>query len=190
MNSGTAAPAGGSETGSREAPTIVGSRSRPIVLIGLGALIVAALMLAVRRGDDLDFEDWLWSAGTFVLASWLVAQSVGLLLRRTAAGHALRLDAEGLHHPGWAVVPWSAVHGVRLRRLGGDRSLWHLVLHIDPDCGAPSHGGYTRWLYGPVEGLWRRRGEIEIPLVALDAEPQALFKTIERRWAASKKLAE
>ena len=187
MKAGASASSAEGEASSREAPTIVRSRSRPILLIGIGALATAALMLAVRRGDDLDFEDWLWSAGVFVLASWLVAQSVGMLLRRAAAGHALRLDAQGLHHPGWAVVPWSAIHGVRLRRLGGDRSLWHLVLHIDLDCGAPSHGGYTRWLHGPIEGLWRRRGEIEVPLVALDAEPQALFKTIERRWAASKK---
>jgi hypothetical protein len=187
MKSGAAASAGRSETGSREAPTIVRSRPRSVILIGLASLATAALMLAVRRGDDLDFEDWLWSAGVFVLASWLVAQAAGLLLRRAAAGHALRLDADGLHHPGWAVVPWSAIHGVRLRRLGGERSLWHLVLHIDPDCVAPSHGGYTRWLYGPIEGLWRRREEIEIPLIALDDEPQALFKTIERRWAASRK---
>ena len=187
MKAGAAASSGESGSALREAPIIVGSRSRPIVLFCLGALATAALMLAVRRGDDLDFEDWLWSAGVFVLASWLVAQSVGMLLRRAAAGHALRLDAQGLHYPGWAVVPWSAIHGVRLRRLGGDRSLWHLVLHIDPDCVAPSHGGYPRWLYGPIEGLWRRRGEIEIPLYALDSEPQALFKTIELRWAASKK---
>ena len=187
MKASAAASSSENGSASREPPTIVGSRSRPIVLFGLGALVAAALMLAVRRGDDLDFEDWLWSAGVFVFAAWLGAQSVGMLLRRAAAGHALRLDAQGLHHPGWAVVPWSAVHGLRLRRLGGDRSLWHLVLQIDPDCVAPAHGGYTRWLHGPIEGLWRRRGEIEIPLVALDAEPQALFKTIERRWAASKK---
>ncbi len=187
MKAGAAAPPSEGGSVSREAPTIVGSRSRPIVLFGLGALAAAALMLAVRRGDDLDFEDWLWSAGAFVLASWLVAQSVGLLLRRASAGHALRLDAEGLHHPGWAVVPWSAIRAMRLRRLGGDRSLWHLVLEIDPACVAPTFGGYTRWLHGPIEGLWRRRGAIEIPLIALDGEPQALFKTIERRWNASRK---
>ncbi|MEO8524876.1 MAG: hypothetical protein ABI460_09170 [Caldimonas sp.] len=183
MTVGSSPSSAGDEAAQREAPTIVRSRSRPILLIGLGALATAALMLAVRRGDDLDFEDWIWSAGAFVVASWLVAQSVGLLLRRAAAGHALRLDAEGLHHPGWAVVPWRAIHALRLRRLGGDRSLWHLVLEIDAACVAPTHGGYTRWLYGPIEGLWRRRGAIEIPLIALDVEPQALAATAER-WRA------
>ena len=182
MKAGAAA-AGQGGSSSHEAPLVVGSRSRPIVLVALVAVGAAILMLAVRR-TELDFEDWLWSAGALVFACWLLAQSVGLLLRRAAAGHAMRLDAAGLHHPGWGVVPWSAVQGVRFRRLGGDRSLFHLVLDIEPGCVGPSQGSYVRWLFGPIEGLWRRHGRtIEIPLIALDAEPQALVAAAER-WRA------
>lgn len=164
-------------------PLIVGSRSRPIVLVALGGFATAAFMVAIRR-TELEFDEAIMSAAVLVLGLWLAAQACGLLARRAAAGHAMRLDAAGLHHPGWGVVPWSAVQGVRFRRLGGDRSLFHLVLDIDPGCAAPAQGTYVRWLFGPIEGLWRRHGQtIEIPLVALDVEPQALVAVVET-WHA------
>ena len=166
------------------APLIVGSRSRPIVFVALGGFAGAAFMVAIRR-SELEFDEAIMSAGALALGLWLAAQAGGLILRRIAAGHAMRLDEAGLHHPGWGVVPWTAVHGVRFRRLGGDRSLFHLVLDIDPGCPGPAQGSYVRWLFGPIEGLWRRHGQtIEIPLVALDAEPQALIAAIQA-WQAS-----
>ncbi|MEP7301681.1 MAG: hypothetical protein ABI699_09140 [Caldimonas sp.] len=165
-------------------PLVVGSRSRPIVWVALGSLATAAFMVLVRR-DELEFDDWLMSAGVLVLALWLFAQAGGLLVRRAAAGHALRLDAAGLHHPGWGVVPWPAVRSVTFRRLGGSgvRSLLHLVVDIDPGCPGPAQGGYVRWLFGPVEGLFRRHRPLEIPLIAIDAEPMALVAAVEL-WRA------
>jgi len=177
----TATPAAGPTASTAPGtPLIVRSRSRPIVLFALGGAATAAFMVAIRHGGGLDFEEAIMSAGALVLGLWLVAQAGGLLLRRSSAGHAMRLDADGLHHPGWSVVPWTAVHGVRFRRLGGERSLFHLVLDIDPACAAPSHGGYVRWMFGPIEGLWRRPGRpIEIPLIAIQSDPQALVKAVE-----------
>ncbi|MGZ5237699.1 MAG: hypothetical protein ACXWCV_15420 [Caldimonas sp.] len=166
-------------------PLTVGSRARPIVLIGLGGLATGVFMVAVRR-SQLEFDEWLMSAAALVLGFWLAAQAAGLLLRRSEAGYALRLDAAGLHHPGWGVVPWTALRRVSFRRLGGERSLFHLVLDIDPGCPGPSQGSYVRWLFGPIEGMWRRPGRpIEIPLVALDVDPQALVAEVERRRAGA-----
>jgi Arc/MetJ family transcription regulator len=180
----TASKAGDAAKPAPGTPLIVHSRSRPIVLIGLGGLATAAFMVAIRR-TELDFDEAIMSAAVLVLGLWLAAQACGLLLRRSVAGHAMRLDADGLHHPGWGVVPWAAVRGVGFRRLGGDRSLFHLVLDIDPGCPGPSHGTYVRWLFGPIEGLWRRHGrKVEIPLIALDVDPQALVAAAER-WRAS-----
>lgn len=189
MKSAAAATASRGGHASNAEPLIIRSRSRPIVLIGLGGLAIAALMLAVRRGE-LEFDEWIMSAGVLVLGLWLAAQAGGLLLRRASAGHAMRLDAVGLHHPGWGVVPWAALRKASFRRLGGDRSLFHLVLDVDPSCPGPSQGTYVRWLFGPIEGQWRRPGRpIEIPLIALDAEPQALVAAVEaRRASASRKL--
>ncbi len=184
MTSTTVPKDGASAKSAPGTPLIAGSRSRPIVLVALGGLATAALMVAIRR-TELEFDEAIMSAGALVLALWLLAQACGLLVRRTAAGHAMRLDAAGLHHPGWGVLPWTAVRGVSFRRTGGDRSLFHLVLDIDPGCVAPSHGTYVRWLFGPIEGLWRRPGRpIAIPLIALDVEPQALVAAAER-WRAS-----
>lgn len=184
MKTTTLSKEGGSAKPAPGAPVIVGSRSRPIVLVALGGFATAAFMVAIRR-TELEFDEALMTAGALVLGLWLAAQACGLLLRRSAAGHAMRLDAAGLHHPGWGPVPWSSVRGVDFRRTGGDRSLFHLVLDIDPACAGPSQGSYVRWLFGPIEGLWRRNGRaIEIPLIALDAEPQALVATVER-WRAS-----
>ncbi len=169
-------------------PLIVRSRLRPILLFALGGIAVTALMVVVRH-SEMDADDAVMSALTLVLAFWLAAQSLGLLVRRVAAGHALRLDADGLHHPGWAVVPWSAVRGADLHRVGGSgtKNIFHLVLDIDPACAAPGHGSYVRWLFGPIEGLWRRGKPIEVPLIALDAEPYTLLAAVERwRGGAAK----
>jgi hypothetical protein len=162
-------------------PLIVRSRTRPILLFALGGVAVTALMVAVRSAE-MDVDDAIMSAVTLALAFWLAAQSLGLLVRRSVAGHALRLDADGLHHPGWGVVPWPAIRGADLHRVGGSgtKNIFHLVLDIDPACAAPRHGSYVRWLFGPIEGLWRRGRAIHVPLVAIDAEPYALLAAVNR----------
>jgi len=162
-------------------PLIVRSHTRPILLFALGGVAVTALMVAVRS-SEMDLDAAIMSAVTLALAFWLAAQSLGLLLRRAAAGHALRLDADGLHHPGWGVVPWPAIRGADLHRFGGSetKNIFHLVLDVDPACAAPQHGSYVRWLFGPIEGLWRRGRGIHVPLVAIDAEPYALLAAVQR----------
>jgi hypothetical protein len=182
-------PAGNAASEPAIAPLVVGSRSRPIVWVMFGGFAVGLFMVLVRRGGDLEFDEWLMSAGALVLGFWLSAQACGLLLRRTLAGHALRVDGRGIHHPGWEPVPWSDVRDLRLRRVGGSdtKSLWHLVLDVDPRCAGPRHGSYVRWLFGPIEGLWRPGRPVEIPLFALDAEPQQVFVEIEIRRAAAAK---
>jgi len=162
-------------------PLIVRSHTRPILLFALGGVAVTALMVAVRS-SEMDLDDAIMSAVTLALAFWLAAQSLGLLLRRAAAGHALRLDADGLHHPGWGIVPWPAIRGADLHRVGGSetKNIFHLVLDVDPACAAPQHGSYVRWLFGPIEGLWRRGRGIHVPLVAIDAEPYALLAAVQR----------
>ena len=178
-------------TSFRMAPLIVRSRTKPIavtLLIGVG---IGLLMALIRRGGDLDVEEWLLSAGGLVLGFWLAAQAGGLFLRRGIAGHAMRFDHAGIHHPGWGVVPWDAVGELSLRRLGGSetKSVWSLVVDIDPRCPGPLQGGYVRWLFGPIEGLRRRSRPIEIPLVAIDAEPQELLVSIQQYRAAARTAA-
>lgn len=166
-------------------PLVVRSRFRPIALVALGGVAVTVLMVAIRR-SELDADEAVMSGLTLALGAWLVAQACGLFVRRSVAGHAMRLDAAGLHHPGWGVVPWSALRSASLRRLGsaGKRSIFHLVLDIDPGCPGPSQGSYVRWLFGPIEGLWRRSRPLEVPLVALDVDPYDLLAAIER-WRPS-----
>lgn len=190
MKAAAASASAGTAGSVRTTPLIVRSRSRPIALVLLGGLAVGAFMALIRRDGDLDFEDWLMSAGALVLGFWLAAQACGLLMRRSSAGYALRVDDRGIHHPGWDLVPWSDVRDLRMRRIGGDgpRSLWQLVIDLDPGCPAPKRGTYVRWLFGPIEGLWRRGRPVEIPLFAIDAEPQNLFVAIELcRSAAGRK---
>ncbi len=190
MKAAAASASAGAAGSVRTAPLIVRSRSRPIGLVMLGGLAVGAFMALIRHGGDLDFEDWLMSAGALVLGFWLAAQACGMLLRRSTAGYALRVDDRGIHHPGWDLVPWSAVRDLRMRRIGGDgqRSLWHLVIDLDPGCFAARRGSYVRWLFGPIEGLWRPGRPVEIPLFAIDAEPQVLLVAIELcRSAAGRK---
>lgn len=141
----------------------------------------------VMREDDLDLEDAVETAVVLALGVWLVTQAIGLVARRLEAGHAMRIDAAGLHHPGWDVVPWAAIRRAWLQPskkiLGYRRE--DLMLDIDPACQAPSAGTYVRWMFGPIEGLWRRDKPVRVPLVGLDIEPVALLASIEAMRNAS-----
>ena len=158
-----------------------------IAVVGLAGAAVAAGMFFLRQGE-LEFDDALETALVLALGLWLVTQAIGLIARRLEAGHAMRIDTAGLHHPGWDVVPWPAIRRAWLQQskkvLGHQRQ--DLMLDIDPACPAPSAGNYVRWMFGPVEGLRRSDKPIRIPLVGLDIEPEALLASIDAmRRAAS-----
>ena len=145
-----------------------------------------ATMLAARR-CDLDAQDDLMAVVVLVLGFWPVTQVLGLTARGLVADHALRLDESGLHHPGWDVVPWTAMRALSLRRVEVPRKRrrHELVLDLDPTGVAPLvrrslARSYLRWLFGPIEGLCRRGKPIRVPWVALAIAPEHLLAAIER----------
>ena len=164
----------------RHPTLVVRSRYGTIALVGVAGALVALGMFILRQ-DDLEFDDLMETGVVLALGLWLSTQAIGLVARRLEAGHALKIDARGLHHPGWEVVPWSAIRGAWLQR--SKKIGWHqrddLMLDIDPSCRAPAAGNYVRWMFGPIEGLWPRGKPIRIPLVGLAIAPDALLAAIE-----------
>ena len=111
-------------------------------------------MVIVRRGD-LDFDDDLMAAAVLALCFWVFAIGLGSFVRNVRAGHALRLDADGLHVPGLDVVPWRAsVESAELRGYGDSgKRFRQLVVHTDAFRNAPSVRRYERYVFGPWAGL-------------------------------------
>ncbi len=146
--------------------------------LGLLLLMVAAIvtLVVVRRGDDLDFEDQLLTAGVLALCFWVLAIGLGSLVRNVRAGHGLRLDTQGLHVPGLDVVPWTAIEHVDLRCDGDSGKRFpQLVVHTDALREPLSLRHYERYLFGPWSGLTGGRGTMLIPVGLLAIEPQALL---------------
>ena len=141
--------------------------------VGLSALAVF-IFVRLRRDPELDLEDWLWTAVFLVLAAWVVAQGLGLTVRRLLAGHALRFAAARIHYPGWDPIPLSAVTGLRVEETTEKKQKKHtLVIDVDPACRAAQRGSYERWAFGPVEGL-RAGKPLRIGLASLHVTPEAL----------------
>ena len=141
-------------------------------------LMIAAIvtLVVVRRGDDLDFEDELWTAGLLALCFWILAIGLGSLVRNLRAGHGLRLDAQGLHVPGLDVVPWTAIERVDLRGYGDSGKRFpQLVVHTDAFREPLSLRHYERYLFGPWSGLTGGRGTVLVPIGLLAVEPQSLL---------------
>lgn len=148
--------------------------------IGFIVLMVAAIVMlvVVRRGDDLDFEDDLWTAGLLALCFWILAIGLGSLVRNLRAGHGLRLDRQGLHVPGLDVVPWSAIERVDLRGYGDSGKRFpQLVVHTDAFREPLSLRHYERYLFGPWSGLTGGGGTVLVPIGLLAVEPQDLLAT-------------
>ena len=148
--------------------------------IGFIVLMVAAIVMlvVVRRGDDLDFEDDLWTAGLLALCFWILAIGLGSLVRNLRAGHGLRLDRQGLHVPGLDVVPWSAIERVDLRGYGDSGKRFpQLVIHTDAFREPLSLRHYERYLFGPWSGLTGGGGTVLVPIGLLAVEPQDLLAT-------------
>jgi hypothetical protein len=142
----------------------------------LVALVVAIAVLVVIRRGDLDVDDDLVCAGVIGACLWLFALGAGGLVRSLHAGHALRLDAAGLHVPGLDVVPWSAVESADLRVYeSGGKRFGELVVLTDRVDGLTPRGGYERWMFGPLAGVRGHRGRVPISLAMLDIEPDALL---------------
>lgn len=148
--------------------------------LGFIVLMAAAIvtLVVVRRGDDLDFEDQLLTAGLLALCFWVLAIGLGSLVRNLRAGHGLRLDAQGLHVPGLDVVPWTAIERIDLRGYGDSGKRFpQLVVHTDAFREPLSLRHYERYLFGPWSGLTGGQGTVLVPIGLLAVEPQALLAT-------------
>jgi hypothetical protein len=135
-------------------------------------LAVVVVLIIVRRGD-LDFEEELGSAGLLVLCCWLFALGAGSLVRSVRAGHALKLDALGVHIPGADVIPWSAVASADLGADGGEtKRLRQMVLHTEGLSPVPALQAYERYVFGPLAGLKAYQGRVVVAvgLLAIDVD--------------------
>lgn len=163
----------------RAEPLVVQLRWHVHVALLLVLLVVVAVLVGVRRGDDLDFEDQLGSAGALVLCAWLFALGAGTLLRSVMAGHALKVDRDGLHVPGAAPVPWSAVESADLGADGSESwRLRSLVVHTRGLPALPIAETYERYLFGPLVGLRGWKGRISLPVGILDVDAARLLAVI------------
>ncbi|MEP7139007.1 MAG: hypothetical protein ABI745_05235 [Caldimonas sp.] len=162
----------------RADPVVV--QPRWLLHVGLLLLTVAMIvvMVVVRRDDELEFEDRLWTAALLVLGLWLFGLGLASLVRNVRAGHGLRLDHEGMHVPGLAVVPWASIERVDLRGYGsGGKRFPQLVVHTDALRGRPSLRHYERYLFGPATALTGRGGTALVPIGLLAIEPEVLLAT-------------
>jgi len=153
---------------------------RRLAHLGFIVLMVVAIvtLVVVRRGDDLDVEDQLLTAGVLALCFRVLAIGLGSLVRNLRAGHGLRLDAQGLRVPGLDAVPWTAVERVDLRGYGDSGKRFpQLVVHTDAFREPLSLRHLERHLFGPWSGLTGGRGTVLVPIGLLVVEPQALLAT-------------
>ena len=161
----------------------------PRWLVHLGFLVlmiaIVAVMVVVRRAD-LDFEDDLFAAGVLALCFWVFAIGLGGFVRSVRAGHALRLDAQGLHVPGLDVVPWDSVDSADLRGYGdSDKRFRQLVVHTDAFRDVPAAQRYERYLFGPWAGLAGSQRKVVIAVGLLAIDPDELL-TATRAFIATK----
>jgi hypothetical protein len=139
-------------------------------------MLAAVATLVVVRRSDLDSEDDFYAALVLALCFWVFAIGLGSFVRNLRAGHALRLDADGLHVPGLDVVPWHSVMSAELRGYGNDgKRFRQLVVHTDALADAPSLRRYERYLFGPWAGLVGSKGKVVVPVGLLAVEAESLL---------------
>jgi hypothetical protein len=138
-------------------------------------LVAVATMVIVRR-SDLDADDDFYAAIVLALCFWVFAIGLGSFVRNVRAGHALRLDAEGLHVPGLDVVPWHSVARAELRGYGDEgKRFRQLVVHTDALRDTPSLRRYERFVFGPLAGLVGSKGKVVVPIGLLAVDPDSLL---------------
>jgi hypothetical protein len=138
-------------------------------------LVAVAGLVAVRR-SDLDADDDFYAGVVLALCFWVFAIGLGSFVRNVRAGHALRLDAEGLHVPGLDVVPWHSVARAELRGYGDDgKRFRQLVIHTDALRGASSLRRYERYVFGPWAGLVGSKDKVVVPVGLLAVDPDSLL---------------
>jgi hypothetical protein len=139
-------------------------------------MLAAVATLVVVRRSDLDSEDDFYAALVLALCFWVFAIGLGSFVRNLRAGHALRLDADGLHVPGLDVVPWHSVARAELRGYGNDgKRFRQLVVHTDALRDAPSLRRYERYAFGPWAGLVGSKGKVIVPVGLLAVDPDSLL---------------
>jgi hypothetical protein len=166
----------------RAEPLVVRLRWRLAIAILAALLAVIALLVVVRRGE-LDGDEELLSAVTLVLCAWLFVLGSGILVRSVVAGHALKVDDEGLHVPGAAVVPWSAVKAASFGDGGAAGRTGRIVVHTQGLPTLPMLQSYERYVVGPTVGLRGFGGRVTLPLAMLAVDGEQLLGTI-RAFAA------
>jgi len=138
-------------------------------------LVAVAGLVAVRR-SDLDADDDFYAGVVLALCFWVFAIGLGSFVRNLRAGHALRLDAEGLHVPGLDVVPWESVGSVELRGYGdGGKRFRQLVVHTQAFRDTPALQRYERYAFGPWAGLVGSQDKVVVPVGLLAVEPESLL---------------
>ena len=168
---------------------VVGTRWGRVASVLAASLAVVVLMVYLRRDPDFDFEDKLWTGLILFAGFWLSTLSLGMIVRRALAGHAMRFDAAGFHYPGWDLVPWSSIRGLSVETKEGKnkKQEYSVRIDVDPSCRAFKRGSYERWMFGPTEGLLGSGPSIKIKIVTMDIEPAALraaFAGWQHRLAA------
>jgi hypothetical protein len=139
----------------------------------LAAMLGLVVVMVVTRRGDLDFDEEIGSACVLALGLWLFALGAGSFVRSLRAGHALKLDALGLHIPGVDVIPWSSVESADMGG-GGDtwKRLRSMVVHTVGLAQVPPSKAYERYVFGPLAGLKGYRGRVLIAtgLLSIDAD--------------------
>ena len=129
----------------------------------------------------------LWMAGTLVMA-WCAWAAISGWRRRRAAGHALLLDHQGVHHPDLAPIPWQDIQSIELRpeharRTTDSDSDPDLVLILKPAAAAPVRR-VPRWLPS-LPGRSLRTSGVRIPNALMKAPPSVVFDAAWHLWAAA-----
>ncbi|MGM9480979.1 hypothetical protein ACS5PN_07290 [Roseateles sp. NT4] len=155
-----------------------------VVLAGLSIGIPLAL---VCKGPLPGWEGVSVLLGA-LLGLWLCRASVLGLLNLRRAGHALKLDAAGIHFPGLPALSWTQVTDLALepRRPDSDRSQC-LVLQMRV---LPEHPSGLRALWrAALPGASIRRNSISLPLPALRDSASLLdaAQTLWRRHGSSQR---
>lgn len=129
----------------------------------------------------------LLMAGALLMA-WCAWAAMAGWRRRRAAGHALLLDHQGVHHPDLAPIPWLDIQSLELRPEHAHRTTDSdhdpdLVLILKPAASAPVRR-VPRWLPS-LPGPSLRTSEVRIPIAWMKVHPSVLFDAAWHLWTAA-----
>ncbi len=151
------------------------ARARAGWFIGTGALLaffLVAAALVIRDGK------WDLAAGACALIALFAWLGWTLLRQVLQPGPMLGMDAHGINHAMYGMIPWGEVVGMELVSAEFQGSIQHtLVLGVRRPMRflrrAPE---LTRWLHRQPMRHWNDVGPLPIPLNLLDRNPQLIHR--------------